>query len=107
MFSVFSDRVSGGLRVTVSVARLSLPSVVSAVAANFMPGPRRFPSANLFRVLAREATPHNDVARRRVLGACKIAANPGDFDEISLEGSGGKWMGGWIGDQAIEDARLL
>ena len=32
--SVFSDRVSGALTVSVSVARLSLPSVVSAEAAN-------------------------------------------------------------------------
>jgi len=32
--SVFSDRVSGALIVSVSVARLSLPSVVSAEAAN-------------------------------------------------------------------------
>ena len=41
-----------------------------------------------------------------VLGACEIAAEPGDLDEVSREGSGGKRMGGWIGDQAIEDARL-
>ena len=53
-----------------------------------------------------EAAPHDDVARRRVLGACEIAAKPGDLDELSRECSGGKRMGGWIGDQAIEDARL-
>ena len=38
------------------VARLSLPSVVSAAAANFMPGPKRFPSANLCGVLERDKT---------------------------------------------------
>ena len=38
----------------VSVARLSLPSVVGAAAANVMPGPRRYPSANLAGVLERD-----------------------------------------------------
>ena len=39
-----------------SVARLSLPSVVSAEAANFMPSPQRFPGANLNGVLERDKT---------------------------------------------------
>ena len=50
-----------------SVARLSLPSVVSAAAANFMPGPRRFPSANLISVLER-----NETVRQTRRGACII-----------------------------------
>lgn len=39
-----------------SVAGFSLSSVVGASAATVMPGPKRFPSADLLRVLDRNAT---------------------------------------------------
>ena len=52
-----------------SVARLSLPSVVSALAANFMPGPVQFPSAYLVRVLER------DKAVRQTSGTTCIIGN--------------------------------
>ena len=53
-----------------------------------------------------ETALHDDVARRRILSTCEKAAKPGDLDEVSKEGSGWKRMGSWIGDQAIEEARL-
>ena len=52
----------------VSVARLSLPSVVSVMAANFMPGPKRFPSANLRRVLERDRTVRPTSDDTRIIG---------------------------------------
>ena len=48
--------VLGGINPDVSVAGFSLPSVVGAGAANFMPGPKRFPSADLTCVLDRDET---------------------------------------------------
>ena len=53
-----------------------------------------------------EAAPHDDITRRRILGACEIDAKPCDLDEIERERSGRGRIGGWIGDQAIEDVRL-
>ena len=53
--------------VSVSVTRLSLPSVVSAEAANFMPGSKRFPSANLMLVLERDTTVRPTNADARII----------------------------------------
>ena len=51
-----------------SVARLSLPSVVGAAAANVMPGPGRFPSANLRGVLDRNRAVRQTRPTTRIIG---------------------------------------
>ena len=51
-----------------SVAGFSLPSVVGAAAANVMPGPGRFPSADLSGVLDRNGAVRRTRASTRIIG---------------------------------------
>ena len=51
-----------------SVAGLSLPSVVGASAANIVPGPGRFPSADLSGVLERNSWVRRTAGDTRIIG---------------------------------------
>lgn len=65
------------LTVFMSVAGFSLLSVVSAVAANFMPGPRRFPSADLYSVLERPKAVRRRETKRTSSGTASRQGDTG------------------------------
>ena len=53
-----------------------------------------------------ETAPHDDVSRWRVLGAGKVAAEPGDVGKIQRECPWRRAIMGRVGDQAVEHGRF-